>query len=69
MLLMLDFAPLNNQRNIVKCQQHNPVCATAVEEKLPNTKSSQTADGIVADDIVIKHSNKAAIRVQSLRKA
>ena len=73
-LFMLDFAPLNNQSKVVKLQLHNPVRVTVVKEKLPNAKSLCTSNGFVfictTDGIVvIEHSNKVAIKVQSLKKA
>ena len=73
-LFMLDFSPLNNQSKQVKLPLHNPVCVTVVREKLPSDKSLCTSNGFVfactADGIVVvEHTSKAAIQVQSLKKA
>ena len=72
-LFMLDFAPLNSQGKLVKLQLHNPVRATVVREKLSNAKSLCASNGFVfvctADGIVVvEHTSKAALQVQSLRK-
>jgi len=71
---MLDFSPLNNQSKLVKLQLHNPVRVTVVREKLPSTKSLCASNGFVfvctADGIVVvEHTSKATIQVQSLKKA
>lgn len=73
-LFMLDFAPLNNQSKLVKLKLHNPVRATVVREKLSSAKSLCSSNGFVfvctADGIVVvEHTNKAALHIQSLRKA
>ena len=72
-LFMLDFAPLNNQNKRVKLQLHNPVQATVVREKLPRAKSLCVSNGFVfvcTEDgiVVVEHTSKAAIPIQSLRR-
>ena len=73
LLFMLDFAPISKQSRLIQLQLHNPVRTDVVMEKLSGAQSLCACNGFVflsttIGIVVVEHTNRGAIKVQSLKK-